>query len=878
MKDLLRKRFFTSIKKKGFTLIELSVVITIVAVLITGALAVSVTQIKNLKIDNTKERMDKIYAAMKIYIKANGALPCPAAITAIKSTSSTYGLADGTSGDCTDGGAGGVFNATTTAVVYGMVPVQDLGLSEDLAEDAFGSKFAYIVDQDFTTTIDYASNDLLTIQDSYGSATTRNISENAAFAIVSYGANKSGAYNANSSAQNTRSSNANEMENDLDGSSDFDLNLVSVSGWDSDFDDIVFFVDRDTLVVDSDAMSEVSCAAGTNSNNVSYDDGTTITVMKWPTAKYGQIVAANGPSSGNCPTGFTAGPTKPTKRCGAFGAWDDGAVSPCLENGNQANGGEPVAGTLACSGGIEDTSSVPDYTIHTFNSSSSLVCTGTGEIQYLIVAGGGGGGGVLSNEGGGGGGGGGGVTTGTYTPESDETITITVGTGGSGGTTGNGSLGMASLFGGYASATPGAGGLYGGSQNGVGGASGSGSQSSKSGGTPNDHDNDHVAGGGGASMVSSGGESTNHDGGSGGNGLASSITGTSITYGSGGGGGAGGGKSIEEIGVGGADSGGNGADDNTAAVAGVANRGGGGGGGAKDYTNGGAGGSGVIVVRYLTGGGGGGSDPCTGGAISYSGGNTIHTFTSSGSLVCTEAISNVSYLVVGAGGGGGGIIPVDGGKGGDKYGGGGGGGGGGVSTGTYNVGVETLTITIGSAGAGGNAANGSDGSISSIAGGLSVTSTGGSGGIFGPDQDGSENSGDAPDGGASGIGNTGSRAGGVANDEGKNDAPGAGGSSMANAGENVTNDDGGDGGDGTASDISGVSITYGSGGGGGTDNSGKSGGAFGVGGQNSGGDGADQDTAPQNGSKGGGGGGGAENYTTGGNGGDGIVIFSYTTP
>ena len=42
----------------------------------------------------------------------------------------------------------------------------------------------------------------------------------------------------------------------------------------------------------------------------------------------------------------------------------------------------------------------------------------------------------------------------------------------------------------------------------------------------------------------------------------------------------------------------------------------------------------------------------TGGAISYSGGKTIHTFTSSGTFNTFSAISSVEYLIVGGGGGG----------------------------------------------------------------------------------------------------------------------------------------------------------------------------------------------------------------------------------
>jgi hypothetical protein len=48
----------------------------------------------------------------------------------------------------------------------------------------------------------------------------------------------------------------------------------------------------------------------------------------------------------------------------------------------------------------------------------------------------------------------------------------------------------------------------------------------------------------------------------------------------------------------------------------------------SSYSNGAAGGSGVVIVRYLTANG-----SATGGNITTSGSYTVHTFTSSGSLV-----------------------------------------------------------------------------------------------------------------------------------------------------------------------------------------------------------------------------------------------------
>ena len=53
----------------------------------------------------------------------------------------------------------------------------------------------------------------------------------------------------------------------------------------------------------------------------------------------------------------------------------------------------------------------------------------------------------------------------------------------------------------------------------------------------------------------------------------------------------------------------------------------------------------------------------SGGAISFYGGKTIHTFTNSGSLVVPATISNVEYVVIGGGGGGNSSIGGGGGSG-----------------------------------------------------------------------------------------------------------------------------------------------------------------------------------------------------------------------
>lgn len=271
-------------------------------------------------------------------------------------------------------------------------------------------------------------------------------------------------------------------------------------------------------------------------------------------------------------------------------------------------------------------------------------------VEYLVIAGGGGGG--RGGRGGGGGGAGGyrssvvGQSSGqnssaeaTLTINAGTTYTVTVG--GGGGSQGQGSD---SVF----STITSSGGGTGGSYNGAGAAGGSGGGSSNSGGGgagtanqgfagANNSNNQNVgAGGGGAGQAGQSSPGADeYRGGNGGAGIASNITGTSITRAGGGGGGSGysGGNAT---GSGGSGIGGSGGTVNGGAgSAGTANTGsGGGGGGMVDGGGNGAGGnggSGIVIVRYPTASASGFT--ITGGTITTSGSYTIHTFTSSGSLV-----------------------------------------------------------------------------------------------------------------------------------------------------------------------------------------------------------------------------------------------------
>jgi hypothetical protein len=492
-----------------------------------------------------------------------------------------------------------------------------------------------------------------------------------------------------------------------------------------------------------------------------------------------------------------------------------------------------------------------------------------------LIAGGGGGGGNANTSGsgirmGGGGGAGGLLTTSTLSLNPTLSYTIVVGAGGSGGATmtnGSNSVFNSTITangGGYGGnalnygQTGGSGG--GGGNNGYQSPAGTSNQGTFSGWTAYGNSGgtgieaaSSSAGGGGGGAGAAGANSSSLTGGNGGVGIASSISGTSTYYSGGGGGGTEGGTN----GTGGNGGGGAGASGN--GNPGTANTGGGGGGGGHTSGSdgnsylGGNGGSGVVIISYA------GAQQFGGGIVTSVGGNTIHTFTTSGTLSPLSSLS-ASYLIVAGGGSGG-------------YGYGAGGGAGGMLTGS-SLTIDTNStylVTVGAGGAfpttTGNGNNGNNSTFSLVStasvgggGGGSGSSAGNSGGSGGGG--GANGSNTAGGSGTSGQGN----AGGTGNNSVATCAGGGGGAGAVGGNANSASNIAGNGGIGLTSSISGVSNYYAGGGGG----YGSTGGTGGSGGGGQGGS-----TLTTSGTANTGGGGGAYTGAGSGAGGSGIVIISY---
>jgi len=313
--------------RKAYSLLELSIVIVIISILISGAMTTAVGNISNAKVKITKDRMKVIYNALGNYVAINRKLPCPASITDSKTASASYGQAVG---NCISmsSSSGGVY--VSTNLLYGMVPVATLGLSKEIGEDGFEDKIAYVVDKNFTdaaaslsdypdftlsnfstnTTTNTSNN--ITISEKSGSATMTTTSK-AVFVLISAGPNKKGAFGINSSTQNIASIDADEASNYL-ASGSFDNSFTRVSENSDLFDDILEYSDPQQLVAAFNLYHLLPCNNTSDSTNLANYPIPIGSSANSKNAWFGQVVTGSNCSGTDSDKNYS-------RKCGALGQW-----------------------------------------------------------------------------------------------------------------------------------------------------------------------------------------------------------------------------------------------------------------------------------------------------------------------------------------------------------------------------------------------------------------------------------------------------------------------------------------------------------------------------------------------------------------------------
>ena len=131
-------------KRDGFSMVELSVVLSIIAVIIGSALALSQKHIETSKINGTIAQLQRINSALQVFAINNGYLPCPARLA--NNDAATMGVPT----DCTAAiGAPNVIDIGAASpaenVRIGAVPTRFLGLPDRVMLDGWGNRIRYVV-------------------------------------------------------------------------------------------------------------------------------------------------------------------------------------------------------------------------------------------------------------------------------------------------------------------------------------------------------------------------------------------------------------------------------------------------------------------------------------------------------------------------------------------------------------------------------------------------------------------------------------------------------------------------------------------------------------------------------------------------------------
>lgn len=179
-----------SIKNKGFTLLELSIVLVIGSLILVASFESGKYFMIQNHIKSTNIKLNTIQNALDIYVIEHGKLPCPQGLKNNTGKSlSTCEISDDLNGLYVHNG-----------VARGGVPYADLGLTKDNSFDAWRNKVTYSVNIDSTKNIKRMGSNYsgITIYDNYQ---TNKITDMAVYTLVSHGKNKLGAFDAETHSQ-----------------------------------------------------------------------------------------------------------------------------------------------------------------------------------------------------------------------------------------------------------------------------------------------------------------------------------------------------------------------------------------------------------------------------------------------------------------------------------------------------------------------------------------------------------------------------------------------------------------------------------------------------------------------------------------------------
>lgn len=216
-------------RERGYTLIEMSIVVSVVGLLLASFISAYTIYIKTKAQQTTENNASLLKASLSNFLVQFGRYPCPARID-LPRTDPYYGMesecdplvtvpppsdptapvypAVVTAGTCANGlcfedgltpvdvNPGPVLNEVIPKIRRGSIPFRAMGIPEDQAEDGYGNRFQYAVTEPLAVTTSYVrrSGGVVIHNDATPPTELTPVDNRAHYVIFSSGPDKAGAY------------------------------------------------------------------------------------------------------------------------------------------------------------------------------------------------------------------------------------------------------------------------------------------------------------------------------------------------------------------------------------------------------------------------------------------------------------------------------------------------------------------------------------------------------------------------------------------------------------------------------------------------------------------------------------------------------------
>ncbi|MCH2038239.1 MAG: type II secretion system GspH family protein [Rickettsiales bacterium] len=244
---------------RGFSLLELSIVMVAMAFIATGLMRIAINTTKVDKREETERKLDVISKRLALFVFENQRLPCPSDGTLAANVASYGEEQDLDNGAAVNTCENGI--ATSGNMHVGSVPTIELNLPDSYMVDGWERRFNYAVDTRFTNNnitfancdgttaarsvcFEFLSNGSIEIGTTVDGAERTN---EAVYVLISYGENGHGAYpRGGGTARLNVSASASEQENAHMGET-FDAGFIDIDESNT-FDDILYYAEKSQII------------------------------------------------------------------------------------------------------------------------------------------------------------------------------------------------------------------------------------------------------------------------------------------------------------------------------------------------------------------------------------------------------------------------------------------------------------------------------------------------------------------------------------------------------------------------------------------------------------------------------------------------------